>query len=961
MKKIWKQIAFLIIGTGLVVLWGTAFSAPDNKLGPEGDLWPKIDLVPVITGLESPVYLTHAGDGSGRLFVLEQAGVVRIWDGAALLASPFLDISNRVSCCLGEQGMFGLAFPPNYTNKDYFYVSYTNLAEDLVIERYEVTGNPNIADPNSGEIILIVEQPHLWHNGGHITFGPNDGYLYIGTGDGGGFGDPWDNSQNPDTLLGKILRIDPESVSAGYAIPPTNPFVGVEGYREEIWALGVRNPWRFSIDPVTGDLYIGDVGQNLYEEIDFQPGTSEGGENYGWNIMEGAHCYDSTVCDQAGLVLPVTEYTHVEGCAVVGGSVYNGQTHPEMRETYYFSDFCSGSLWGLRYNNGAWDTSLLFSAPINPVGIGESENGTLYLISHTGNTGVYEIIHDPSPDISTSFKRSSQETGDIGDIFTYEVVVRNTGWEPIEETVFVTDTLPLGLDYLSESLTASSGVTSIEGNDIKWRGSIDGLTDITISYQVRANGEVMGEIENTAIVEAGVYGHKNLKNTVVIGPDMLYMPLMNQNWADSYSYFGVHANRYGQNPVIEKIVGAHMNWVRIAPFEWDAIEPVRTNPPTYDWSMVNEQALLAISESGANLISVVLKAPDWALKYPGISCGPLKPTRYDEYAEFLAALITRYGQPPYNIKLLEIGNEPDVDHNLAPADFGFGCWGEANDAFFGGEAYGNMLQEIYPAVKAADPDAQVLVGGLLLDCPPENGPQCLPGMFLDGILESGAGGSFDGVAFHAYDFYGLDLGLYGNSNWDSFSFTTGPVLTAKIEFLRDRLEAYGHGDKYLIGTESALLCGSDTGGDPECLTETALDSQAIYLAHAYTAGLANDLTVNIWYSLNQKWRNVNLLTIDNEPKPAYDALKFIRSRLGDIIYKGKITSQDVGTQGISGYKFDREGRKIWVIWTNDETYTNISLPSAPLVIFDLYGNLLPSTQMVGVNVFPLIIEFSPEP
>ena len=347
----------------------------------------------VISGLNSPLAITNAADGTGRLFITEQGGAIRILVNGALLPDPFLDISGRISCC-GERGLLGIAFPPDYKNKRYFYVNYTNSGGNTVISRFHVPlQSLNTADPNSEEIILTIAQPFSNHNGGHLAFGP-DGYLYIGTGDGGSGGDPLNNAQSTGTLLGKMLRIDVESGSSPYAIPPDNPYVGNASYRQEIWAVGLRNPWRYSFDQVEGHLFIADVVQNDYEEINFQSSQSSGGENYGWNIMEGTHCYNATTCNRSGLVIPVAEYDHDLGCSVTGGMVYRGAAYPELIGIYFFGDFCSGHIWGLKRSGDRWtdiqriDTAFMISS------FGKDEQGTVYLADYkTGS--IHRII--PSP------------------------------------------------------------------------------------------------------------------------------------------------------------------------------------------------------------------------------------------------------------------------------------------------------------------------------------------------------------------------------------------------------------------------------------------------------------------------------------------------------------------------------------------------------------------------------------
>src|SRR5712692_7743353 len=303
---------------------------------------PNIVLQPLVTGLASPTAITTAGDGSGRLFITLQGGTIKLFDGFQL--QTFLDISSLVSCC-DEQGLLSTAFHPQYGSNGFFYVNYTNTAGDTVIARYRVSVNPSVADPNSAVILLTIAQPFDNHNGGQLQFGP-DGYLYIGMGDGGSAGDPGNRAQDLGQLLGKLLRIDVNS-AAPYAIPPTNPFVGTPGARGEIWAFGLRNPWRFSFDRLTGDLFIADVGQSSREEVDFQPANSTGGQNYGWRRMEGTACFNpSSGCNDGSLTLPTIEYDHTQGCAIIGGYRYRGTSSPSLFATYLFGDFCSGRISG---------------------------------------------------------------------------------------------------------------------------------------------------------------------------------------------------------------------------------------------------------------------------------------------------------------------------------------------------------------------------------------------------------------------------------------------------------------------------------------------------------------------------------------------------------------------------------------------------------------------------------------
>ncbi len=355
--------------------------------------WPGIKLSPIATGLDNPVHITHANDASDRLFVVEQEGTIRILISGALLSDPFLDIRDKVSCC-GERGLLSMAFAPDHPVPSHFYVNYTNNAGHTIIARYAVDAtNPNQAIATSEQIMLQIDQPFANHNGGQIAFGP-DGYLYIGMGDGGSAGDPDGRAQNRQELLGKLLRIDVEAGGdAPYIIPATNPFTQTVDYRPEIWAFGLRNPWRFSFDRATGDLYIADVGQNAYEEVNVQPATSPGGQNYGWDIMEGLHCYNADACDRSGLTMPVIEYPHTQGnTSITGGFVYRGTAYPNLAGIYFYADYVSGRIWGLRQNGANWEHIQLYDAPFLLSTFGEDRDGNLFVADYS-NGVIYEIIN----------------------------------------------------------------------------------------------------------------------------------------------------------------------------------------------------------------------------------------------------------------------------------------------------------------------------------------------------------------------------------------------------------------------------------------------------------------------------------------------------------------------------------------------------------------------------------------
>jgi glucose/arabinose dehydrogenase len=346
---------------------------------------PALALVSFVSGLASPLDLQAPSDSTGRLFVVEQEGRVKIIRDDRVVSSPFLDLTSKVSSG-GETGLLGLAFHPDYAQNGKFYLNYTRDSGHLqtVIAEYRVSAyNPDQADPASERILLTIDQPFTNHKGGQLAFG-TDGFLYIALGDGGGTGDPHNNGQSLQTLLGKILRIDVNTASGQkqYGIPRDNPFVAGGGL-PEIYAYGFRNPWRFSVDARTGRIFVADVGQSSREEIDLL----EKGANFGWNVMEGSQCFEpSTGCDKGGLVLPITDYGRDEGKTVIGGYVYHGSTIPALQTIYVFGDFISGNMWGLqRQTDGTWKRIQLASTDKSISSLGQDQSGELYVVDYSGS------------------------------------------------------------------------------------------------------------------------------------------------------------------------------------------------------------------------------------------------------------------------------------------------------------------------------------------------------------------------------------------------------------------------------------------------------------------------------------------------------------------------------------------------------------------------------------------------
>jgi glucose/arabinose dehydrogenase len=367
-------------------LWAACGDDGPNPSDPPAGMVP-VGLQDVASGLSVPLYLTAPAGDPTRLFIVEKGGAIRVVKDGALLPTPFLDLTGRVSTG-GEQGLFGLAFDPAYADNGRFVVHYTDVGGNTVVSLFRVSADDaDRADPASETIVLTAEQPFSNHNGGQILFGP-DGMLYIGLGDGGSSGDPGGRGQALTDLLGSILRVDVRT-GTGYTIPPDNPFLGRADAKPEIWSFGLRNPWRFTFDPATGDLYIADVGQNAWEEVDVVPAAAGAGRgaNFGWNVTEGRHCFAQATCDLTQFTLPVLEYDHGEGCSIAGGYVYRGAAIPALQGHYFYADYCQGWVRSFRLQDGQavepqqWPTL----APGGAItSFGQDAAGELYVLSAEG-------------------------------------------------------------------------------------------------------------------------------------------------------------------------------------------------------------------------------------------------------------------------------------------------------------------------------------------------------------------------------------------------------------------------------------------------------------------------------------------------------------------------------------------------------------------------------------------------
>lgn len=463
-------------------------------------------------------------------------------------------------------------------------------------------------------------------------------------------------------------------------------------------------------------------------------------------------------------------------------------------------------------------------------------------------------------------------------------------------------------------------------------GALAGILVVGLLLGLSATARGGGIARAAVAAEAeSAYPGSSLQNT---GPVTAYLPLVYRAYPPPPPVFGVEMHVIGAAQGLSQAVDAGPHWVRSDFFHWDRIEPWRTNPPTYHWDVVDENSLRNASEHDLHVIATIKFTPAWAQKYPGSYCGPIAQEKLDEFAQFLKTLVRRYKNPPYNVEYWELGNEPD--HAIMYNRFDYGCWGQIGEPYYGGRYYGEMLKVAYPAIKAADPDAQVLIGGLLLDCDPNSPPpgrDCTISRFLEGILEAGGGPYFDVVSFHAYADYLGTSGQMRNGGWPG-SVTAIPEKTA---FLRGVLNRYGYGNKALMNTESALLCGTDSAG--------CRDTQGMYIPRAYAEALALDLLGQVHFDLKGTWKYSGLLEPDLTCKPAYYAYKAAADFLSAVTYVGPATGYPPGIQGYTFRRWDRLA-DVDVIWSVSTASVPVTL-SAGATVYTQYNEVVAPPIWVG--------------
>jgi hypothetical protein len=434
----------------------------------------------------------------------------------------------------------------------------------------------------------------------------------------------------------------------------------------------------------------------------------------------------------------------------------------------------------------------------------------------------------------------------------------------------------------------------------------------------------------------------------------LNSPISNNNIPLDTSFGIEMSQNIGPGRALSLVKAGGTRWIRRAAIPWRAVEPQEGQR---NWAAISylENEFKASTDQGFKTIVVVRETPAWAQAMAGRSCGPIKQDKLNAFGAFMHDLVARYSQPPYNVGYWEMWNEPDIDAQLVPVDSLWGCWGNNADDYYGGGYYAEMLKAVYPQVKAAQPAAQVLVGGLLLDCDPRNPPagkDCKPARFLEGILKNGGGDFFDGVAFHAYDYYDNPIqGDYSHAGWHASASTTGPVVGVKAQFVRDLLVQYNQPGKFLMNTEMALVCGS-TGLEPRCLAQEFMNTKAAYIVEAYATSFAQGLRTSVWYSLSG-WRGSGLVGAQLNATPVYTAYSFAAQQFNQVT---GIKGLDLGA-GVKGYEMSKADGKLWVVWSADGDAHTINLPDMPRAAHDISGTAVSLAQTYAVTTMPLYVEW----
>lgn len=431
------------------------------------------------------------------------------------------------------------------------------------------------------------------------------------------------------------------------------------------------------------------------------------------------------------------------------------------------------------------------------------------------------------------------------------------------------------------------------------------------------------------------------------GTNKVFLPLVGNHYPFS-TVFGIDLGAIKDSTGLTDMTVAGAQWVRRGNFSWAKVEP---NKGDRNWDVLAtlEAEMIRADQAGMKMILPIHATPDWAQLVRGSYCGPIKQTEFAAFADFMFDLVTRYSVAPYNVKYWEIWNEPDVA--VLISDQFFGCWGNPNDYYYGGGYYAEMLKVVYPAIKAADPSSQVLIGGLLMNCDPVNPPDnkdCSATRFYDGILASGGGPYFDGISFHTYDFYGQQMDLFGNSNWNAGWFTENSTLRAKVDYLKSGLARFNVQGKYIMSTEVALLC------DVNC-TDVYEQTKAHFVAQTYTDAIVEGLLTNVWFNSLGTWRNSGLLYEDLTPRPAYYAYKFASQELADAKFADELTSVD----GVKIFVLRRVDRRIWVVYSWDGQQHKVSLPGIPLAAYDTFGNPISRQSTIYVTGAPVYLEWAP--